>query len=315
MVPHFFALAERDGEPCGIALITRSSARYGPVPIRRLHIGTAGEPAGEGVYVEYNRLLAAPGARADFARELMLTLGRDRGWHELRLDGFAAGDAEALLDAEPRLSADRVPSPSVDLRPARHDHGDALALMSSGTRGRIRRSLRHFGQVESEWAETPGHGLDILDELSRLHQRRWTGAGEAGAFSSARFAGFHRDLAERLVGDRVMLFRARAGSTTLGCLYGFVERGRLLFYQSGLESFDDNRLKPGLVVHALCMQACLERGLDEYDFLAGESRYKRELSTVERQLVWASLRRGSVRWHAIDWLRALRGSPPSSASP
>ena len=35
------------------------------------------------------------------------------------------------------------------------------------------------------------------------------------------------------------------------------------------------------------MQACLERGLDEYDFLAGESRYKRELSNTERTLIWA----------------------------
>ena len=54
------------------------------------------------------------------------------------------------------------------------------------------------------------------------------------------------------------------------------------------------------------MQACLERGLHEYDFLAGEARYKRELSNGERRLVWASATRRSVRVVTGDLTRAAR---------
>lgn len=93
---------------------------------------------------------------------------------------------------------------------------------------------------------------------------------------------------------------------------GFVERGRLLFYQGGIASFADNRLKPGLAVHALCMEECVRRGIDEYDFLAGDARYKRELSTGEETIVWASLGRGTLKSRTLDallrarrWLRAL----------
>jgi len=326
VVPHRFAIAERAGAACGIALVTRSSIRRGPVRINRLHLGTAGEPAGEGVHVEYNRLLGDPEHTGAFATALVRTLRDIRRWDELWLNGFATEDAAPLVAAEPGFAATRVPSPVLDLRPARYDQGEVLALLPSGTRSRLRRTMRHFGQIDTEWAEAPGHALDILDELIQLHQRRWTTAGVPGAFASERFTAFHRELAERLVEKgTAVLFRARAGSETLGCLYGFVERGRLLFYQSGFASFTDNRLKPGLAVHTLCMEQCLRRGLDEYDFLAGDARYKRELSTDERTLVWAVLRRGRIKWRALEallWAREQRRklarrvrSRPSPLSP
>jgi CelD/BcsL family acetyltransferase involved in cellulose biosynthesis len=78
----------------------------------------------------------------------------------------------------------------------------------------------------------------------------------------------------------------------------------VLFYQSGLAQFGDNRLRAGLVTHLHCMRACLERGFDEYDFLVGEARYKEELATGSRELVWASLRRPRLRLALLDAARA-----------
>ena len=57
-------------------------------------------------------------------------------------------------------------------------------------------------------------------------------------------------------------------------------------------------------IAALC--ALIERGLDEYDFLAGDQRYKRELSNAERELVWASLVRHRPRPVLIAAGRQLR---------
>src|SRR5262249_46230820 len=95
---------------------------------------------------------------------------------------------------------------------------------------------------------------------------------------------------------------------------GFIERGSLLFEQSGVASFPDNKLKPGLILHLLCMQAALARGLHEYNFLAGDERYKSELSTGARTLVWISAQqRGALRpWLADNlaqisaWMRTPR---------
>jgi CelD/BcsL family acetyltransferase involved in cellulose biosynthesis len=169
---------------------------------------------------------------------------------------------------------------------------DVLSTLRPATRRKIRQSLRAFGPLEVEWAETPEHALDIFNELLLLHQARWNASGQPGAFASRRRAAFHREIIPRLLPRRsVILFRVRTPKRTLACLYHFIEQERVLFYQSGAAVFDDNRLRPGFVAHALCMQACAERGLIEYDFLAGHSPYKEEFATLHRELIWATMRR------------------------
>jgi CelD/BcsL family acetyltransferase involved in cellulose biosynthesis len=161
--------------------------------------------------------------------------------------------------------------------------------------------------VQTEWADTPEQALDILDELIVLHQARWARAGEPGAFASPHVAAFHRALVPRLArAGNVVLFRVRTTEGTVGCVYGFIERGRVLFYQSGLASYSDQRIRPGFVAHTLCMQCCYDRGLKEYDFLAGDSLYKRQLSTSQRELVWATWRRPALRWKVVDYLASLK---------
>jgi len=279
--------------------------RHGPVRIATRHLGTAGEPEDQLLFVEYNRLLVAADDRQEFARGLVSLLRRWR-WDELHLDGFVPEDAAALVDHEGMFQVRREPCPTMDFRLAR-EVGGVVEALSAGPRARARRSLRRAAPIADEWAETPGVALDILDELIALHQRRWNAAGAPGAFSSRRVVAFHRDLAVRLLErDAAVLYRVRNSAGTLGCVYGFVERGRMLFYQGGMARSADNRVTPGIAVHLCCMQAALERGLEEYDFLAGDQRYKRELSNAERELVWASLVRRRPKPVLIATARRLR---------
>ena len=309
VVPHRFAVGEVGASPCGIALVTNGvGRRRGPFRLRTVHLGTAGEAPEESVFVEYNRILVAPEHRREFADALIRELRADASWHELVLDGFTPEDAESLLAAEPELEARRVECPTMELGRATEADGKVLGVLRSATRRKVRRSLEALGELESEWAETPEQALDILVELEELHQRRWTQAGEPGAFSRPRFAAFHRELVPRLVErGAAILFRVRAAREgTVGCLYHFIDRRRVLFYQSGLASFSDSRISPGFVAFTLCMQECFERGLTEYDFLEGDARYKRDLSTTTRELVWAKARRPALRWRLMDGLAAGR---------
>jgi CelD/BcsL family acetyltransferase involved in cellulose biosynthesis len=307
VVSHRFAVGEARGTACGIALVTRDARMRGPFPVRSVHLGTAGEPPGEGVYVEYNGVLVEPDHRLAFAAALVGEIARDPDWHELHLDGFAPEDAEPLLAAEPRLEARREICRTTDLRKADEAGGDVMRTLSSGTRKKLRRSFRDLGDVQTEWAETSEQALEIFEDLVSLHQARWNRVGQPGVFASPRFAAFHRALVPRLArAGSVLLFRARTASGTVGCEYGFIERGRALVYQSGTAWHPDNQVRLGFVTDALCMQACYERGLQEYDFLAGDTIYKRELSTAARELVWARWRRPAFRWLAMDQLAKVR---------
>jgi CelD/BcsL family acetyltransferase involved in cellulose biosynthesis len=308
VVPHRFAIAEVEGIPCGIALVTNGVRNRGPFKVRSVHLGTAGEPRGEGVFVEYNRVLVESEQRRDFARALISELRRESGWHELKLDGFAPEEAAPFLEAEPLLHATPTACRTMNLRSAESADGGVLAALGSGTRRQVRRSLKALGEdVQTEWAQTPEHALEILDELIELHQGHWIERGHPGAFASPRFAGFHRELTPRLLPKgAVILFRVRAAGRTVGCLYNFIEHRRVLSYQTGFASYAGRRISPGVVSFALCMQACFERGLIEYDFLAGDSAYKQQLSTTTRELVWATRRRPALRWAAMDRLAAVR---------
>lgn len=308
VVPHRFVVGVVDGDDRGIALVTESvgrrPARVGP---RQAHVGTIGEPQGESVYVERNGLLVvAEGDRAPFAAAVLANVRNDPRWDRLAIAGLNVADAEAFKAADPAFVLVAEESPVAELALA--TGGDPLELLSSTTRRRARRALKGLGPLETEWADTPAHAHDIMDELIEIHQRRWTTAGEPGAFAGPRFTRFHRALIDRLgPGQGVVLARVRRADETLGCIYGLVEGRDVLFYQSGLRRHPDNKLNVGFVVHACVMGACLEHDFDAYDFLAPATRYKHDLSTRANTAVWATLERDRPRMYAARALRGLRG--------
>lgn len=315
-VAHRFVVGADEHGACGIALVCEQTA-LGFLRPPTIVLGTAGEPPGSSVFVERNRLLARPADRARFAAALLSELERDRRWQRLRLDGMLPADADALLDGRRgvRRRIEQSPLAQLDQRhadarraAAEADEADGiLTMLSSSTRRRVRQSLQHLGPLQTEWAQSESAARSIFEELISLHQARWNSEGMPGAFASTHFTAFHRDLIARLLPlDRVALFRVRHEQRTLACLYGLIEGERLLFYQSGVMRSQDNRLRPGLVAHVLFMQACRERGLRIYDFLAPSARYKRELASGCEQLVWAELEHAGLRMRIERAARATK---------
>lgn len=306
VVAHRFVVAERDGAPRGIALLTDGPRRR--LRPRALHLGTAGEPPGESVWVERNALLVADADRAAFARALLDHVAGRRGWDRLRLDGFQRDDADVLLAAAleaglPAPVVDAQESPTTDLRAG----DDVLAGLSASRRQRARRVLRAFGELEVDWARDAEEAVAILDELIALHQASWTERGRPGAFASARFVAFHRALVGTLApAGLAVLARVRRDDETVGCLYGLVDGDRLLFYQSGLRRYEDNKLRAGVAAHVCLMRAARERGLATYDFLAPAARYKQELATGADLIVWAVIERPTWRVRLTRLARRLR---------
>lgn len=304
-VPHEYVVVERDGAPCGAVLLTRSTRSAGPLSVRRLHLGTAGEPANEGVFVEYNGLCARSADRAAVARALLVHVQCTGGWDELHLDGFDPAAAAPLLAAEPRFAVEQRSSRVLDLDQAPGDLVDALR--SKSARATVRRSLRGISPYTTEWAQDCERAHAILDDLERLHQQRWRARGEPGAFASTRFREFHRGLVERWLPEgRAVVFAVRQDDVTVGALYGFVTGGRLQYYQGGFQTYDSNKVRVGYAAHLLLAAAARERGLTAYEYLAGDHRYKTELSTSERSLVWATLTRRRPRAMAITAARRAR---------
>jgi CelD/BcsL family acetyltransferase involved in cellulose biosynthesis len=311
LIPHHFAIAGGARGVRGVALLTHGVGQTrGPIPVRTLHLGTAGEPPSDTVWVEYNRPLVAPDDRSAFAAALLRSVRSARlPWDILELDGFEPEEAEPLLRLDRGFEVSRKVCHVADLRSMR-DGGNPFAGFRRETIAKIRKNRRrfeeHFGPIATQWAESIDDARAIFAELIPLHQQRWQRVGEAGCFASARFTGFHRELIERLLPKgQIVLYRVAVGEQLIGIFYGFIERGTLYHYQWGLARFEQNSLSPGFVVGALCIEEAIAKGLDELNWLAGDVRYKRELANAQRELIWAELHRGP-RMVAIDAMRKAR---------
>jgi CelD/BcsL family acetyltransferase involved in cellulose biosynthesis len=319
LVPSTILIASVDGQAVGAALVTRGvGQKSGPVPLRTLHIGTAGEPLGQSVCVEYNDLLVAPAHRSALIIALQEWISTQKGVDEVRLDGWSMSNA-AEWNGSARPTQSRVRDCAFfDLSQVCDPDVEPLQLLGRSTRQNLRRLVRRYGRIETTWAESIDDADDILTELISLHQARWNASGQPGAFASRRFEEFQRQLLVQGFGDRkVVLFRARHEGETIGCLFLLVDRGRMLDYLSGFASFD-RKPSPGLITHYLCLTEAAHRGYRAYDFLVGDKRHKDNLSTDVQQLGWATWRRPTLRNRAIDVLKAvkkLRGDKKPGFSP
>jgi hypothetical protein len=329
VVPHEFLVLSDHNGPVGITLLTsKLGPGIGPFREKSRHLGTAGEQHGESVCVEHNQLLVLPSDQVLFHEHLVTHVLQDKSWESLRLDGFTEGQAAGLLAELPGFEVRRRESPYYDLKAAREAGGDPLDRLGRSTRQNVRRLLRKSGEIQVTWAEAPDEAREIFDELVMLHQARWRAVGQPGAFASPKFLGFQRSLIEhsfRGPSDkrRVVLFRARQGEQTIGCLLLLIDCNRLLDYVSGLADFNVVA-SPGMVTHTLGIQEALKRGYDAYDFLVGEKRHKDNLSTDVNHLVWATWSRPTLRSRTISTLRRLKrrwkeirsgNQPPASAAP
>lgn len=203
----------------------------------------------------------------------------------------------------------RKPSWRVDLDSLRARGSDYLSSLRPNTRQQIRRSMRLYdvaGGLSATWADSAETGLRFLDGLKTLHQNQWNARGKPGGFASAFFERFQRRLiAEALPAGAAELVQITRGDEPIGYLYNLVWQGYVHAFVSGIFFEDDNRLKPGLVCHALCIQHHLDTGASVYDFMAGDFRYKASLGEPGPDFIYLLLQRRTLAaWAEASMYRA-----------
>lgn len=274
--------ATEDGRTVALALFNRRRRVVGPSV---LYLGETGDPDHDSPWIEQNGVLTEAGREAELTG---LCLRAVRG-HDFAMSGLDPSCAAVVGRAVGLVRAIRdQPAPFADLRGVT---GDFLATRSANTRQQIRRSDRYFGRdgpMRVERAASVTDALAMFEAMAALHQASWTARGQPGAFARPFFCRFHRALiaAAESTGE-VALLRVSFGDTIIGFLYNFLYRRRIVAYQSGFAyQPEDNRARPGLTSHAAAIGWAVANGVDFYDFLAGDGRYKRSLATGAARQVW-----------------------------
>lgn len=311
VVPQLMTI-RRDGACVAVGLfVARRQFRYGLMPVRQWYLHETGVPLLDDLTIEYNGLLARRG-HEKFATNACLDffLHARRDWDELHLPGIAPAASIEIQAAQARVGIHNALRPChfVDLAALREGKQDYIAALSANSRYQVRAALRAYeqtGAVTLIAAQTPAEARAFLDAMAELHQAYWTAKGQRGAFASPYFVAFHRDLvARRFAAGEIQLLKCAAGNEIVGYLYNFVKDGVAHNYQSGLRYDEGNKKKkPGFVAHYLAVLHNLARGLNVYDFMAGNRQYKASLGTHRRELWWTVIRRNRLRFRVEDTLK------------
>ncbi|MGI9611752.1 MAG: GNAT family N-acetyltransferase [Acidimicrobiales bacterium] len=264
-------------------VVTRPTSLLEP---RRLRI--AGQRPTTGEHLD---LVAAEGRETSVARAAAdaLTGTYRRRWDVLTIQRtledspVLAAFADALREAGCRVQlVSTGPSPYITLPPT---FDELLAAKSKNFRSQVRQArnrLRRLGSVE---VRRVGEHIELeegFEELLRLHRARWQGGS---SFDTEAKIAFHRQLSMRLVDrDRLYLSLLSIDGTTIGARYDFVYGGKIWCIQGGWDP-EYAAARPGMYLTEDVVSWGASKGLEEYDFLGGESDYKKRWSTGERMLV------------------------------
>lgn len=310
-------IASLDDEVVGLGLVhVRRKIRHRFMPVWTLYLNQTGDDAQDVITVEYNDVLTDRRFEQPVREACLRWLidrptigGRQVG--EVVLGGIDQGLADQIATlGRPVLERAAAGSALVDLAAIRKVGATYQDTLKASTARRIRRSLACYrlrGDTELRAAATVAEALDFFTEAGRLHQERWTARGLPGAFAYPFYVDFHRSLIRAALPEgRVELVQVTAAGEPIGFLYNFLYRNRVYYYFSGFRFEDDNRLKPGLVCHTLCIERHLARGMDVYDFMGGDQRYKLELGQAGPRIVSLAMQRPNWMLAAERPLRRLK---------
>lgn len=306
--------AEIEGELVGLGILVAAGARrLRLISMRLLALHATGDAAYDTLTVEHNDFLVVREV-ADEVRVAMFDhlIRKNLSWDQLLLPGLSQRARHSVAEYSGVNLRERTNlCYLVDLKPLAEEEGAYLNQLTSNTRQQIRRSMkayREVGPLELTEAADSATAHVFLDRLKSLHQSHWVARGKQGAFDSAYFIDFHRQLIDNCFErGEIQILRFSVGDIELGYLYNFVHRGRVSFYQSGFDyQLVEKHGRPGLVAHAMAIEHNARLGHHIYDLLAGAVRYKRSLASRSEALSWVVLHRNTRMFRFEEFLRRCK---------
>lgn len=298
-------------ELVGLALVVPVvETRHGFVRSRCLRLHQTGIQEQDQIWIEYNGFLASTGMEQPVSEAILCYLATLSDWDEFVAGGICSEVARSWTDFSGLAShiGWKAPCYGVDLQRLRLSGKAYLDGLSGNTRRQIRRSARLYreqGELAIHRPVNADEAVSMFDAMGSAHIERW-GSGPAGSgFLNPWFVDFHRELIRKCWADGgVELMELRVGDRVVAAFYNLCFGKTVYFYLGVTTPESDNRLKPGMLGHSLCIEDYLARGFSFYDFMGGSERYKASLGRQHDHLIQISLQRPRMN---LTLERALRG--------
>ena len=265
---------------------------------KKAYLGATGIQEIDNIYIEKNNIVSSSGSWYVDINEILSSLSVDRlSFPGVEHDSWEEISKQFKIDKRNSL-INSVLTYIVNLDTVRNCSSGYLGTLSSNKRHQINRTIKYYGSVQDLTIESPvglESALKIFDELVDLHNYQWVKKIKNSSFSNKVVYDFHHNLISKSWGDAAIgIYKISNKKSVIGYIYGFFSNDTFFFYQSAFSYSDDNKVKNGLLCHALLIDYLAELGLGRYDFLAGDAQYKKSLSNNSYTMNWVDIYR--YRW-------------------
>ncbi|EMP55587.1 hypothetical protein MSNKSG1_06938 [Marinobacter santoriniensis NKSG1] len=294
-------------------MVETDERRHGVLKSRCLRLHQTGHRLLDQIWIEYNGFLAENGKENEVARACLNYLTNEMPeWDEFIIGAVDAEEADkyASITGLHKHVRWEAPCYGVDLDALRHSGEHYLDRLSRNTRYQINRSHRLYeqrGEVRLVRPDTVEEAIAVFDRIGPRHLQRWGNGPDQSGFANPDFVRFHREMIRAQWPDGgVDLVSVMVGDEEIASFYNLLYKQVVYFYLGGMAVDSDNRFKPGLLGHSLCIEDYRHHGFHYYDFMGGDERYKANLGTLHRNLVQIALQRDRFKLKLEDVARRAR---------
>ena len=268
-------IEKENGEVVGIAPFYLKRRLLGGIyPLKRLmFLGTQTEGPGS-IGSEYMNIICRKGEEESIAKYLFDQIVKHNFCDEIYLSKMDTSSIAfnlfmKIATGERLLSIvfNESKSPYISLPSAWEGYLNGL---SSSMRYKIRnerRKLEKSAKVAIKKTCDEAELGSNFQEFIRLHQTRWLSRNMEGAFSSAKFTLFHKNVVSSLMksGYLDLIFLSVDGKNS-AATYNIIYNNKVYFYLSGLDT-NNGKGAFGLILHSYCIEEAIKSRIHEYDFM------------------------------------------------
>lgn len=283
----------KNEKPVCMVLIGRHIKRKFGLKINVAVLNQAGNAIDDQIWVEYNSLIGNSQYYSIFFNELINALA-NRNFDILSISMLEEEHSYISQHQQRYINRQTIFGYVTEL----NMHTTQALLtekLSANSRSKVRRSERklreRFGELRIEIAKNNEQRHAFFNNLSKLHVAKWGNTPEGSGFENSVFLETikkltfkHREFTE--------IAMVSAGEFVLGYTMNFIFKDTVYFYCSGINTtLNDQHIKPGYTMHLHLMAHYAALGYKQYDFMGGDSQYKRTLAdkTVEFKSVSLTL--------------------------
>jgi CelD/BcsL family acetyltransferase involved in cellulose biosynthesis len=185
------------------------------------------------------------------------------------LSEFAECDGKVVQVADP------ISSPTITLPKHVDEFLSSIGRNERYNLQRKRKRLDRAGAVSWERIIAPLDFSKAMDSFVWLHQTRWEGKGEAGAFKRSKFEAFHQEIGKLFAEQQwSSIDLLKLDGEPIAGIYGYRYNGRYYYYLPGFNHNVLSEASPGTLLLFHCVEQAIASGLAEFDLLRGAMPYK-----------------------------------------